>query len=134
MMTKIDQRYFDEVATELSNKQLKPGLWARAFAESGGDDAKARASYIRLRALDLKEEAEPKPGPTTWEAFLVVSDFVEGSKSKSIGATWSEEKIARVEAARKKMVTAWRKFAAVALAIVAVIAGILYVLFSILNS
>jgi hypothetical protein len=52
----IDQRYYDVVADELAQKNVKPGLWARALAESGADDARAQASYIRLRVAELLRE------------------------------------------------------------------------------
>jgi hypothetical protein len=55
-----DQDYFDIVAHELQNQQVKPGLWARAIAESGQDDGRARAAYIKLRVQEIKEEDELK--------------------------------------------------------------------------
>jgi len=36
---------------------MVPGLWTKAFAEMGGDDAKARALYIKLRVGQLHNEA-----------------------------------------------------------------------------
>jgi hypothetical protein len=51
-----DQKYFDLVAKELAARNLNPGIWARALAESDGDEAKARAAYIRFRAQELKRE------------------------------------------------------------------------------
>ena len=53
-----DQDYFDIVAGELQDRQVKPGLWTRAIAESGQDDGRARAAYIKLRIRELKEEDE----------------------------------------------------------------------------
>ena len=55
-MQNTEQKYFDAVASELAQKILKPGLWARAIAEAGSEDGKARAYYIRLRVAELKEE------------------------------------------------------------------------------
>ena len=62
-MTDIPQKYFDAVAEELAQKSVKPGLWARAMAESGTDDARARASYIRLRVAELQEEEKRHSAP-----------------------------------------------------------------------
>ena len=56
-----DQDYFDIVAGELQDRQVKPGLWTRAIAESGQDDGRARAAYIKLRIRELKEEDEQQP-------------------------------------------------------------------------
>jgi TPR repeat protein len=50
-----DDKFYDEVARELQEKPLAPGLWTKAFAEMGGDDAKARALYIKYRVAQLAE-------------------------------------------------------------------------------
>ncbi len=50
-----DQRYYEIVAEELQRKFLRPGLWARSVAETGGEGDTARAHYIRLRVLELIE-------------------------------------------------------------------------------
>ena len=52
------QRYYDIVAKELRERRLQDGLWARALAETGGNDSKARARYIKLRAEELMREEE----------------------------------------------------------------------------
>src|ERR1017187_5135899 len=52
-----DQDFFDLVARELQDRAIKPGLWARAIAESGQDDGRARSAYIKLRVQGLKDEA-----------------------------------------------------------------------------
>lgn len=54
------QRYYDLVAAELKRRDLKDGLWARALAETGADDSKARARYIKLRAEELSHEEEQR--------------------------------------------------------------------------
>lgn len=55
-MADNNQRHYETVAAEIQRKVLRPGLWTRAFAETGGDDAKAKALYIRLRVAELEEE------------------------------------------------------------------------------
>jgi hypothetical protein len=65
-----NQKYYDAVAAEMEAKHFKPGLWARALAEAGEDDSRARALYIRMRVADLKESEvaapdEPPPLPAT---------------------------------------------------------------------
>lgn len=59
-MANDDQKYYDIVADELAKKVIKPGLWARALAETGTDNAEARARYISLRVSELKKE--PRSG------------------------------------------------------------------------
>ena len=50
-----DEKFYEEVARELQEKPMVPGLWTKAFAEMGGDDAKARALYIKYRVAQLAE-------------------------------------------------------------------------------
>ena len=53
-----EQHYYDIVAQELQEKHLRPGLWTRAVAETGSEDAPARALYIRLRVSELVQQAQ----------------------------------------------------------------------------
>jgi hypothetical protein len=50
-----DEKFYEEVARELQDKPMIPGLWTKAFAEMGGDDAKARALYIKDRVAQFAE-------------------------------------------------------------------------------
>lgn len=63
-----DQHHYDIVAGELQQRVLKPGLWARAIAESGGDEEKARAFYIRFRVTELKDEERERTSRMAQEA------------------------------------------------------------------
>lgn len=56
-----DQRCFDLVAEEMARNDLKPGLWARALAEAGADDGRARAFYIRFRVAEMLREVDTPP-------------------------------------------------------------------------
>ena len=38
---------------EVASGQLRPGIWAKAFAEANGDDAKAKAAYLKVRVQQL---------------------------------------------------------------------------------
>lgn len=42
---------------EIEEGRLDKGIWARAFAESGGDESKAKALYIKARAESIGNEA-----------------------------------------------------------------------------
>jgi TPR repeat protein len=50
-----DDKFYEEVARELQDKPMSSGLWTKAFAETSGDDAKARALYIKYRVAQLAE-------------------------------------------------------------------------------
>lgn len=51
-----DEAYYEEVVRELSDGSMRPGLWAKALAETGYDELKAKARYIQLRVEVLKAE------------------------------------------------------------------------------
>ena len=53
-----DEPFYEQVAAEVASGDVKPGLWAKAFAEAGGNDPAAKATYIRLRAGPLIAEAK----------------------------------------------------------------------------
>ena len=42
---------------EIAANSIRPGVWAKAVAESDGDEAKAKASYIKLRVEAMKAKA-----------------------------------------------------------------------------
>lgn len=56
MKHSVPQKYFDLVAAELSGNAPIPGLWAKAYAETDGDAARARARYLSLRAQQLFDD------------------------------------------------------------------------------
>jgi hypothetical protein len=51
----FDDKFYDEVARELQEKTVVPGLWTKAFAEKDGDETKTRALYIKYRVAQLAE-------------------------------------------------------------------------------
>lgn len=52
-----DEALYAQVAEELRLSNVRPGLWAKAFAESNGDEAQAKALYLRYRVKQLKTAA-----------------------------------------------------------------------------
>ncbi len=53
---KIDERIYQIVAEELAKGDIKEGLMAKDFAQSEGDENKAKAKYIQLRARSIQDE------------------------------------------------------------------------------
>ena len=49
----VAQHFYDTVAQEMAADELRPGLWARALAESDENEGRCQAIYIRLRVLEL---------------------------------------------------------------------------------
>lgn len=58
----INHRLFGEYLHWMAHKEMalgevRPDLWARAVAESGGEEGRAREIYLESRAQSLREEA-----------------------------------------------------------------------------
>lgn len=51
-----DEVFFERAATELKNGTAVPGLMAKTFARTNGDETKAAALYVRWRAQQLRNE------------------------------------------------------------------------------
>lgn len=52
----IDDAFYDEVAKEMQENRMIPGVWTRAFAEADGDENRAKAIYIKLRVEKMAVE------------------------------------------------------------------------------
>lgn len=52
----ITDAFYDEVAKEMQEDRLIPGVWTRAFAEADGDENRAKAIYIKTRVAQLLEQ------------------------------------------------------------------------------
>ena len=52
-----DEAYYEMAAKEVQNDNIRPGLWAKAWSDAGGDDMKAKALYLKLRVASMKDEA-----------------------------------------------------------------------------
>lgn len=55
--TAREEQFYDQVANELKDNSLIPGLWTKAYAETDGDKAKAQALYIKYRVAQLMTTA-----------------------------------------------------------------------------
>jgi predicted xylose isomerase-like sugar epimerase len=53
-----EEQLYEFAAEEIAANNIRPGLWAKAIAEADGEDAKAKARYIKLRVETMKAEAE----------------------------------------------------------------------------
>lgn len=49
-----DEQVHAQVAGEIVGNNIWPGLWAKAFAQANGDEARAKAMYIKLRVEQIK--------------------------------------------------------------------------------
>lgn len=55
-MTTPDEKFWADALAEFESSSRRPGLWAKAFAEANGNEAAAKASYLRQRAGELRDE------------------------------------------------------------------------------
>ena len=53
-----EEKLYELAAEEITANNIRPGLWAKAIAESDGDEAKAKARYIKLCVETMKAEAD----------------------------------------------------------------------------
>ena len=53
-----EEHLYELAAEEIAANNIRPGLWAKAIAEADGDDAKAKARYVKLRVDIMKAEAD----------------------------------------------------------------------------
>jgi hypothetical protein len=66
-----EEQAYALAAHEIASREIRPGLWAKAFAEASGDEQRARAIYIKLRVAQVKLGVEvtaemlAKAGPST---------------------------------------------------------------------
>lgn len=51
-----DEMLYEAVVRELERERPRKGLWAKAYAESGGIESAARALYMKLRVAQIAEE------------------------------------------------------------------------------
>jgi len=53
-----EERLYAQAAEEVASGQIRLGLWAKAIAETGGDEAAAKANYLKLRVEIMKAETD----------------------------------------------------------------------------
>lgn len=52
----FEEGIYEVVAEEIQAGQMRAGLWAKALAETQGDEKRAKAKYIEFRVQSLKDE------------------------------------------------------------------------------
>jgi len=51
-----EEQFWAEALVEFDGKSRRPGLWAKAFSEAQGSEAVAKATYLKVRAGELRNE------------------------------------------------------------------------------
>jgi len=99
-----EDKFYDEVARELQDKPMIPGLWTKAFAEMGGDDAKARALYIKYRVAQLAAVSQQQ-----LEENRVAKQRLEKQQKSEIKAA-EKQRIAEIEATARRGRTSLHRY------------------------
>jgi hypothetical protein len=63
------EHIFERVAAEVSAGHYKPGLQAMTAAQTEGDEAKAKALYLQLRAKQIAKEMAAEAADTVRQAM-----------------------------------------------------------------
>ena len=71
-----EEHLFQLAAEEIAADNIRPGLWAKAISEADGDDAKAKARYIKLRVEMMRAEAD-------LESYAVETAFQAAASEKA---------------------------------------------------
>lgn len=53
-----EERLYELAHEEITANNIRPGLWAKALAETDGNEVSAKARYIKLRVDAMKAEAD----------------------------------------------------------------------------
>ena len=53
-----EERLYEIAVEEIAANNIRPGLWAKALAETDGNEAAAKARYIKLLIKSMKAEAD----------------------------------------------------------------------------
>ena len=54
----VEEQLYEAAANEVASGQIRQGIWAQAIAQSDGNEAAAKARYLKLRVEIMKAEAE----------------------------------------------------------------------------
>lgn len=68
-----DEEAFEAAIDEFESEKIERGLYAKLYAESDGDEKKAKAEYLRVRAPALKIEIEKDVARLEYDRFKNLS-------------------------------------------------------------
>ena len=83
-----DEVLYERVSREMSDGDIKEGMWTKAYANAMGDEGKAKAMYIRMRVEQLAREEAQKQ-----YSALGVDDGTENEDEDDDGALMAVKRI-----------------------------------------
>jgi hypothetical protein len=92
-----NEHLYTKVINEISMHGFIPGLWAKSFAETGGDEQAAKAMYLRLRAdqILILEEAELITAEKASTAAKQAENLLSNQSRKEKAIQFREEYLSR---------------------------------------
>jgi hypothetical protein len=81
-----DEAAYARVLDELQKTGPVPALWAKAFAESNGDENATKALYLRLRVAQVQKQQKLAAAQASAEARQVARAHL--NRERGPGATW----------------------------------------------
>ena len=98
-----EQRFYDQVASEIELNRLDKGLWTRAFSESLGNEARARAIYISLRVARLEADEVKQRAAVAAEQERRAREEMERRAKEQADAVAREREVWAREAEKHKL-------------------------------
>jgi len=86
------EHIFEQVAAEVSAGHFKPGLQAMAAASTEGDEAKAKALYLQLRAKQIAKEMSVQVAKEQAAREKVEQEKAQAEAAKNREAAYEEYK------------------------------------------
>lgn len=78
-MSTREERFYEQASREVAENQLSQGIWGKAFSLGLGDEQKAKALYMRLRAEQLERDYQDTIGnmlQERWPYIQALQRFV----------------------------------------------------------
>jgi len=100
MRRKVEEALYEAVSKEIAAGIRKEGLWTKSLSETEGDEAKARALYIRHRVQAMKDDI------SLYESFKrdLEKSLQQSTRSDQV------QNVAKQKAAQKEAKWKWRCF------------------------
>ena len=93
------ESYYEEALNEMNSGDRRPGIYAKAIADSLGDEKKVDSLYLKYRAQSLMEEAERIAAERIEAERIAEEERLEAERKAKEERLEAEEE--RLEAERK---------------------------------
>lgn len=102
-----DKDLYAIVGQEVANGDIDTGLWTKAVANSGGNDAQAKSLYLKMRVLDLSNQRDTQQKQLQQRAKIEEQQRIEQDKQQALDVKQQEQES---EDAEWGALPWWKKF------------------------